>query len=99
MDMAPQDYPGGIRLVGGTPTANGPGTPDSIRIQSAYGLLNANISLKLHDPNVEIRAFVKNLLDEEYYSHALGNVNAGLGLAIASPGNPSVYGIEMSYSF
>ncbi|NHN38255.1 TonB-dependent receptor [Pseudomaricurvus alcaniphilus] len=99
MDMAPQDYPGGIRLVGGVPTANGPGTPDDIRIQPEYGLLNANISLKLDEPNLEIRAYGKNLLDEEYYSHALGNVNAGLGLSIATPGNPTTFGVDLTLRF
>lgn len=98
MDMAPQDYPGGIRLVGGVPTANGPGTPDNLRIQPSYGLLNALVAVEFNQ-GYEVRVYAKNLLNESYWSHALGNVNGGLGLAIATPGAPRTYGVELKYSF
>ena len=98
MDMAPQDYAGGIRVVAGVPTANGPGTPDSIRIQKAYGLLNGTLSLDLDQYNATIRLFGSNLLDERYYSHALGNANA-LGVTIGTPGAPRTYGVDVTVRF
>jgi iron complex outermembrane receptor protein len=98
MDMAPQDYPGGIRVIGGIPTANGPGTPDSIRIQKAYGLLNGTVSLDIDKYNATVRLFGSNMLDKRYYSHALGNANA-LGLTIGTPGAPRTYGVDVTVRF
>lgn len=98
MDMAPQDYPGGIRVVGGVPQATGPGTPDSIRIQDAYGLLGATLSLDIDQYDATVRLWGSNLLDERYYSHALGNANA-LGATIGTPGAPRTYGLDVTMRF
>lgn len=99
MDMAPQDRPGGLRTSGGVVTANGRGTPDDLRIQPSYGLLNAMIAIQLDKPNVEFRVFAKNILDERYFSHMIGNVNAGLGLASATVGAPATYGMGVRFKF
>lgn len=98
MDMAPQDYPGGIRVVGGVPQANGPGTPDAYRIQSAYGLLNASLTLHIDAWGADLRAYSNNLLDKRYFSHMLGNANS-LGIAVATPGAPRTFGLDLTVHF
>ena len=99
VDLAPQDAPGGIRLVGGVPAANGPGTPDDLRIQSSYGVLNGSISLHIDSRDIDIRIFGNNLTDERYYSHILGNVNGGVGMTAGSPGNPRTFGVDVTAHF
>src|SRR5690606_37827533 len=99
VDLAPQDAPGDIRLVGGVPAANGPGTPDDLRIQSSYGVLNGSISLHIDSRDIDIRIFGNNLTDERYYSHILGNVNGGVGMTAGSPGNPRTFGVDVTAHF
>ena len=98
-DMAPQDYPGGLRTSGGIVSADGPGTPDQFRVQPSYGLLNGTIAFRLDKPDAEIRFFAKNILDKRYFSHMIGNVNAGLGLSGVTVGAPATYGLEFAYRY
>jgi iron complex outermembrane receptor protein len=98
MDMAPQDYPGNIIVVAGVPTAAGVGTPDAIRIQDSYGLLNASLNLHVERYNADVKLFGANLLDEGYYSHALGNATA-LGVSIGTPGAPRTWGVDVTVRF
>jgi outer membrane receptor protein involved in Fe transport len=74
------------------------GTPDSIRIQKSYGVLNASLNLHVDRFDTDVKLFGANLLDEEYYSHALGNATA-LGVSIGTPGAPRTWGLDVTVRF
>ena len=68
-DLQPNDQPG----VSGPGT---PGTPDSVRIQRSYGLLNAEARLHIEPWNADIDFFGKNLTNQRYFGSELGVVSA-----------------------
>jgi iron complex outermembrane receptor protein len=98
-DTDPSDGPGTVRVVGGVPLNNNPGVPDIYRIQSAYGLLNAELSLKIDKYAMDVRLWGKNLLGQKYITQEVSFVGAGLGFGYGAPGDPTTYGITVSKRF
>ncbi|MEH6743070.1 TonB-dependent receptor [Hyphomonas sp.] len=66
--------------------------------QEGFGLLEARISYDLDDYGLEISAFGKNMLDEEYYTGFLA-FDTNLGYNIGYTGDPATYGLEVRYRF
>ena len=77
-------------------TASQRGDLPSYALQPAFGLLDARVGWRSSDDAVDISVWFKNLLDEEYISHiytvAGGNV-------IAVYGEPTMYGVNVTYRF
>jgi len=91
-DLQPNDAPG----VAGPGT---PGTPDSVRIQQSYGLLNAEANFHITKWNADIDFFAKNLTNQRYYVGELGVVSAGVGTAVGIPGDPLTWGVDLTKYF
>jgi iron complex outermembrane receptor protein len=66
--------------------------------QEGFGLLEARISYHLTDYNLDISAFGKNILDEEYYTGFLA-FDTNLGYNIGYAGDPATFGVEARYRF
>jgi iron complex outermembrane receptor protein len=98
-DTDPSDAPGTVRVVGGVPVNNNPGVPDIYRIQQAYGLLNAQLSLKVARYDMDVRLWGKNLLGQQYITQEVSFVGAGLGFGYGAPGDPRTFGVEVTKRF
>lgn len=69
--------------------------PSSMARQRAYGLLNAGISTRLADTDLEIRLWGRNLTNTRYFVR----VFQGDLLVVAIPGEPRTYGVSLTYRF
>ena len=65
----------------------------------AYGVVNARLGYRFLQGKVEVAAFVRNLLDEEYYEFAFNPNNALFGANVFLPGKPRWFGGTISYQF
>jgi len=68
------------------------------RIQEAYGLLSARLALELHEPDITIALWGKNLTDEVYFNAAFDNY-ATAGTVNQYIAEPRTYGVEASFKF
>jgi len=66
--------------------------------QPGYGLLNARISYRLDEPNVEISFWGRNLTEKKYSSYILDFYTAA-GVVTAFPGPDRSYGVSVGYNF
>lgn len=66
--------------------------------QDAYGLLNANLVFRMHEPNVALSIFATNLLDEHYIISA-GNTGTMFGVPTFVPGAPRMFGAKLTWNF
>ena len=66
--------------------------------QDAYGLLNMNLTFKLHKPALNISLFCNNLTDERYL---IGGGNSGnmFGAPTFIPGAPRLFGAKVMWKF
>ncbi|MSU36132.1 MAG: hypothetical protein EXS36_13720 [Pedosphaera sp.] len=68
--------------------------------QPAYALLNARIGFDYK--KVGIALFGRNLLDKKYYANALDlgpRANAPRGFFVGTPGDPMIFGVELTGRF
>ena len=66
--------------------------------QDAFGLLNANLSLRLKKQRLSISLFGSNLTDENFLIGA-GNMGAMFGVPTFVPGAPRTVGIKLVFIF
>lgn len=67
--------------------------------QGSYGLLSARIEAKnVFSSGVDIAVYGRNMTDERYYMSG-GDSYSSLGVIYKSVGQPSMYGVEISYRF
>jgi len=70
-----------------------------LNAQEAYGLLSARLDFRrLLGSNVNFALWGRNLTEEEYFS-ATGDLYASSGIVYRIPGEPRMYGIELSADF
>jgi iron complex outermembrane receptor protein len=98
-DTDPSDAPGTVRVANGAAINNNPGVPDAYRIQDAYGLLNAELSLKMERYGVDLQLWGKNLTARQYITQEVSFVGAGLGFGYGAPGNPRSFGLRLTKEF
>lgn len=67
--------------------------PQNRFAQPAYDLINAQVGLKLSE-QVRVRAFVRNMLDEKYYTGVSGSTLA----VLYGPGAPRTFGAAVDFS-
>lgn len=72
------------------------GQRESIR-QSAYGLLNARVSLALEPSNITVSVWARNVLNEFYVARAFSFYSQGFNTY--NPGDPRTYGVTVGYEF
>lgn len=66
--------------------------------QDAYGLLNANLSVKYRPAGITLAVFANNMLDEKYLVGA-GNTGMLFGVPTYVPGAPKLFGTRLKWSF
>ena len=66
--------------------------------QDAYGLLNANLGLKMKKPNLTLSLYANNILDEEYIISA-GNTGSLFGIPTYIAGMPMMMGAKLGWVF
>ncbi|MDR0560723.1 MAG: TonB-dependent receptor [Prevotellaceae bacterium] len=66
--------------------------------QGAYGLLNANLALKMRNPGLTLSLFGTNLTDTKYIIGA-GNTGMMFGVPTYVPGAPRMFGVKLRYDF
>jgi iron complex outermembrane receptor protein len=69
---------------------------DNRLIEPSYSVVNASVYWSTADDKFTVRAFAKNLLDEDYNAFVVGQ--AGLNDQ-ASPAPPRTYGVEFGFKF
>jgi iron complex outermembrane receptor protein len=74
------------------------GAPNPDRFQESYGLLSGRLSLELHEPNIEIALWGRNLTDEVYFNAAFDNF-ATAGTINQYIAEPRTYGLEAIFRF
>lgn len=74
------------------------GPPATLTRKPGYGILNAQISLKLDDANLEARFFVKNVLDKTYVASVF-SAYTSIGLVNGFPGQPRTWGVNVTKRF
>ena len=68
--------------------------------QDEYWLVNLSAGWRdIHDTNIDIMAFVRNLTDEEYKTGGVQLYTGASGFITAAYGEPRTYGIQARYSF
>jgi outer membrane receptor protein involved in Fe transport len=66
--------------------------------QDAYGLLNANLSLRFKQQRLTVSLFGSNLTGEKYLIGA-GNMGAMFGIPTFVPGAPRMIGGKLTWKF
>lgn len=66
--------------------------------QDAYGLLNANLALKINNLNLTVSVYAHNILGEEYIVGA-GNTGMMFGVPTYVPGVPRTFGTKLLWKF
>ncbi len=66
--------------------------------QSAYGLLDARIALRVAKVPMTISVYGRNLTNKQYYVQVT-DYGAGLGADVYIPGLPRLYGASLQYDF
>ncbi len=64
----------------------------------AYGIANGRVGLRLADQSTDVSFWVKNLLDEEYYT-AIGVLPANVGATAGFVGAPRTLGVTLRQTF
>lgn len=64
----------------------------------AYGLLNAQVSFTLRDPNIEFSLWGKNLTNTPWFTNVF-NSYTGLGATLQFQGAPRTYGGSVTFRF
>ncbi|WP_197524545.1 TonB-dependent receptor [Novosphingobium resinovorum] len=65
----------------------------------AYGLWNAQVSVQLNDPDLQLSVWGRNLTKVRYYQSVTDVSSTVLGYATANPGEPRMYGVTGTYRF
>jgi iron complex outermembrane receptor protein len=68
------------------------------RVQEAYGLLSARLSLQIEHPNLEIALWGRNLTDKVYFNAAFDNF-ATAGTINQYIAEPRTYGLQGTFRF
>lgn len=93
-----------------TPVTAAPGVSAGVRAtydtQNAltrikgYGLLNGRVAVQLDNPNIEMFAFARNILDKKYTSRVFADLyTQGLGFVQRTVGDPFTFGGGFTFRF
>jgi len=67
--------------------------------QEGYILANASLSWRSSNERYEVRGWVKNLFDKQYFAKALGGQSVSAGNATSYHGAPRMYGVTFRFRF
>jgi len=67
--------------------------------QEGYILANASLSWRSSNERYEVRGWVKNLFDKQYFAKTLGGQSVSAGNATSYHGAPRMYGVTFRFRF